>query len=219
MTEHALVLQYRPRDQGNERQRMELGSCRSTMSVSPHIHTAALSLTTLRYDDTTAQDLSFQTTSRTAFTIPISLVHNTSITKQEVALEFSSSIPPAPKDEDPIARKRRLRLLPDEVSEIRFYVPGTAKGAKKRAEKKEKVVVKGEDGQPIKVDSEDESESEDDGDDPAGGSAAQVFHDSIKEKAEVGLVVGEVLCTIPEILCATPRGRFGSFCLSLHFSL
>lgn len=69
--------------------------------------------------------------------------------------------------------------------------------------------MKGEDGQPIKVDSEEESEESDGDDDPTGGSAAQVFHDSIKEKAEVGLVVGEVLCTIPEILCATPRGRFG----------
>ena len=174
-------------------------SLHSLIASPPLYHVASQS---------TAQDLSFQTTSRTAFTIPISLVHNTSITKQEVALEFSSSIPPPPKDEDPIARKRRLRLAPDEVSEIRFYVPGTAKAATKRAEKKEKVVVKGEDGEPINVDSDEESESDGE-EDITGGTAAQVFHDSIKEKAEVGLAVGEVLCTIPEILCATPRGRFG----------
>lgn len=128
-------------------------------------------------------------------------MHNTSITKTEVALEFSSSVPAAPAGEEPMDKKRRLRITPDEVSEIRFYVPGSAKTAKKRAEKVE-------DGEKKENESEEEDEEDDEGE-----TAAQVFHDSIKEKAEVGLAAGDILCTIPDILCLTPRGRFGEFTL------
>lgn len=106
-----------------------------------------------------------------------------------------------------MAKKRRLRATPDEVSEVRFYIPGSATGAKRRSEKAKKE-EEGGDVKPKKEESDAEEEEEDD-DDMGGNSAAQMFHDTVKEKAEVGLVVGEILGTVPDVLCLTPRGRFG----------
>ncbi|KAK4705999.1 FACT complex subunit SSRP1/POB3, partial [Phenoliferia sp. Uapishka_3] len=155
-----------------------------------------------------AQDLAFLVAGKPAFTIPLSTVLNTSITKTEVALEFSSSLAPAPATEDALARKKRLRAQPDEVSEIRLYLPGTAKGMKKKEAKAKVKAEGGEEDAKMKgsdaEDSDEESEEEDD----AGESAAQVFHDAVKEKADIGQITGEALCTIPDVLCLTPRGRF-----------
>ncbi|GAA6039203.1 hypothetical protein JCM8097_000468 [Rhodosporidiobolus ruineniae] len=147
-----------------------------------------------------ADDLAFLVAGKPAFTIPLSQVSNTSITKAEVALEFSSALPPPPAEgqEDAVARKKRLRAQPDEVSEMRLYIPGSARGMKKKGDKAK---AKAE-GAKEESDDEDESEDED------GEAAAQVFHDAVKEKAAIGQVVGETICTVPDILCVTPRGRF-----------
>lgn len=154
-----------------------------------------------------SQDLAFLVAGKPAFSIPLSTVLNTSITKSEVALEFSSTLPAAPDDEDNVAKKKRLRLQPDEVSEIRFYIPGSARGMKKK-EQKAKIKAEGGDEKPKKDEEEsDESDSEDE-DEEGGETAAQVFHDAVKEKADIGQITGEAICTIPEILCLTPRGRF-----------
>jgi len=51
--------------------------------------------------------------------------------------------------------------------------------------------------------SDDESNAEED-----DTSAAQAFHDMIKEKAEIGQVMGEGIVTFSEILVQTPRGRY-----------
>ena len=149
--------------------------------------------------------MAFLVAGKPTFTIPLSQVLNTSITKAEVALEINSALPPPPADaaEDAVARKKRLRQMPDEVSEIRLYIPGSARGMKKKGDKAK---IKAEGGE-VKDDDE-ESEDEDmTGDE--GETAAQVFHDAVKEKADIGQVVGESFCTIPDVLCLTPRGRFG----------
>lgn len=147
-------------------------------------------------------------TGKPSFTIPLSSVINTSITKAEVALEFSSALPPPPDPatEDPVARKRRLKTLPDEVTEMRLYLPGTAKLMKKKVEKAK---IKAEGGKVEEDD--DDSGSEEEGSEDEG--AAQAFHDAVKEKADIGQVAGESLCIIPDVLCLTPRGRFGKFFL------
>ena len=49
------------------------------------------------------------------------------------------------------------------------------------------------------------SEAEDDGNDI---SAAQAFHDAIKEKAELGHVSGDTISSFEEILVLMPRGRY-----------
>lgn len=66
----------------------------------------------------------------------------------------------------------------DELVEMRLYVPGSR--------------VKGSD-----------DEQSDAGDDET--SAAQAFHDLIKEKAEIGQVTGEGIVTFSDILVQTPR--------------
>lgn len=71
--------------------------------------------------------------------------------------------------------------------EIRFFVPGQS------------TRVKGSDV------GSNESDAEDDGDDI---SAAQAFHDAIKEKAELGHVSGDIILSFEEVLVLTPRGRY-----------
>ncbi|KAM0755556.1 SSrecog-domain-containing protein [Meredithblackwellia eburnea MCA 4105] len=164
-----------------------------------------------------SQDLAFLVAGKPAFTIPLSTVLNTSITKSEVALEFASQHPPpGANEEDALSKKKRLKALPDEVCEMRFYLPGSAKGMKKK-ERKAKVKAEGggDDAKMKNGDGDDEDESDEDDDDEDsdedgenGESAAQVFHDAVKEKADIGQITGEALCTIPDVLCLTPRGRF-----------
>ncbi|GAA5929678.1 hypothetical protein JCM3775_006519 [Rhodotorula graminis] len=155
-----------------------------------------------------ADDLAFLVAGKPAFTMPLHLVQNTSITKAEVALEFGSALPAAPAEgsEDAVARKRRLKNQPDEVSEMRLYIPGSARGMKKKGDKA-KAKAEG-----VKAGSGDEDEDESDEDEGAEGedgeAAAIAFNEAVKDKAQIGVIAGETLCTFPEVLCTTPRGRF-----------
>lgn len=72
--------------------------------------------------------------------------------------------------------------------EIRFHVPGTHTKAR------------GSDAGSQKSDAEDDDEEE--------ISAAQVFHDAIKDKAEIGQVTGDIILSFEEVLISTPRGRY-----------
>lgn len=72
--------------------------------------------------------------------------------------------------------------------EIRFYVPGTH------------TKLRGSDAGSQKSDAEDEDGEE--------VSAAQAFHDSIKDKAEIGQVSGDLVLSFEEVLVLTPRGRY-----------
>ncbi|KXN81805.1 FACT complex subunit POB3 [Leucoagaricus sp. SymC.cos] len=76
--------------------------------------------------------------------------------------------------------------LGDEMVEIRFHVPGTQKSKNT-----------GSDAGSTKSDDEEDDVS-----------AAQVFHDTIKEKAELGQVSGDLILSFEEILVLTPRGRY-----------
>lgn len=150
--------------------------------------------------------MAFLVAGKPAFTIPLTHVMNTSITKAEVALEFEPQIPTkGPNDEDPVARKRRLRTLPDQVSEIRLYIPGSARGMKKKSDKAKIKAQNGAAGS----DQEDSDDDDDESETEEGETAAQVFHDTVKEKADLGQITGESFCTVSEVLCLTPRGRFG----------
>lgn len=74
----------------------------------------------------------------------------------------------------------------DEMTEIRFHVPGTHTRAR------------GSDAGSQKSDVEDDEET----------SAAQAFHDAVKEKAEIGQVTGDLVLSFEEVLVLTPRGRY-----------
>lgn len=91
----------------------------------------------------------------------------------------------APSDDS--TGKKPSKGQPDEMVEIRFFVPGQS------------TRVKGSDV------GSNGSEAEDDGDDI---SAAQAFHDAIKEKAELGHVSGDIILSFEEVLVLTPRGRY-----------
>lgn len=112
---------------------------------------------------------------RTAFEVPLRSVANSNIAgRTEVSLEFSAA--PAAAE---ASKSRKGR--PDELTEIRFYVPGTH--------------TKGDDD-------EDEDGNKDDDEEV---SAAQAFHDLIKEKADIGQVIGDVLVSFSEVNIQTPR--------------
>jgi structure-specific recognition protein 1 len=128
-------------------------------------------------------DLAFLVSNKTSFELPLQNVSNSNIAgRTEVSLEFTNP----PSD----AKKRR----PDELTEIRFFVPGTHTKSR---------------------DSDAGSQKEDAGEDaeepePEGAevSAAQAFHDAIKEKAELGQVAGDLIVSFEEVLVLTPRGRY-----------
>ncbi|KAG8780726.1 FACT complex subunit, partial [Ceratobasidium sp. 428] len=121
--------------------------------------------------DIQGTDLAFVVSNRTAFEVPLRSVANSNIAgRTEVSLEFSTA-PTAPTSK---SRKGR----PDELTEIRFYVPGTHT----------------KDDDDADVDNNDEEVS-----------AAQAFHDLIKERADIGQVTGDVLVSFSEVNIQTPR--------------
>ncbi|KAI0357507.1 SSrecog-domain-containing protein [Trametes cingulata] len=127
--------------------------------------------------DFQGQDLAFLVSNKTAFELPLTNVANSNIAgRTEVSLEFATQ------------NKQPSRNAPDEMVEIRFYVPGTqVKGQR------------GSDAGSQKSDVEDEGEEI---------SAAQAFHDMVKEKAELGQVAGDIILSFDEVNVLTPRGRY-----------
>ncbi|TLD38656.1 FACT complex subunit pob3 [Venturia nashicola] len=140
-------------------------------------------------------ELSFNVQSRSAFEIPYSEILTTNLpAKNEVAVEFSL---PAENEETsgkdfsgPYPKGKKFGAASDQLMEMRFYIPGVSTVSKKdRKEEKES----GSD-----ADEEDEEEI----------NSAQVFYDTLLEKAEIGDVAGVTLATFLDVLHLTPRGRF-----------
>ncbi|KAF9013186.1 structure-specific recognition protein-domain-containing protein [Cyathus striatus] len=132
--------------------------------------------------DFQGQDLAFIVSDRTSFELPLRHVANSNIAgRTEVSLEFSN----------PSSSTKASKNMGDEMVEIRFHVPGTH--SKLRA-------GTGSDAGSNKSDAEDNDEEE--------ISAAQVFHDMVKEKAEIGQVMGDLILSFEEVLVLTPRGRY-----------
>ncbi|KAJ7132944.1 SSrecog-domain-containing protein [Mycena filopes] len=76
----------------------------------------------------------------------------------------------------------------DEMTEIRFHVPGMMSK--------------------VKAGSDDGSQKSDNEGDDDDISAAQVFHDSIKDAADIQQVTGDIILSFDELLVTTPRGRY-----------
>jgi len=74
------------------------------------------------------------------------------------------------------------KIAGDEMVEIRFHVPGTTSKSK------------GSDGEDM--------------DDDEEQSAAQAFHETIKDKADIGQIQGDVIVSFEDVLVLTPRGRY-----------
>ncbi|KAK7048592.1 FACT complex subunit POB3 [Favolaschia claudopus] len=125
--------------------------------------------------DFRGQDLAFLVSGKLGFELPLRNVANSNIAgRTEVSLEFT-----------PASKKQ----AGDEMTEIRFHVPGVTSKTKASG-------------------SDDEKSDAEGGDDDDETSAAQVFHDNIKETAEIGQVSGDIILSFEEVLVLTPRGRY-----------
>ncbi|KAI9831597.1 MAG: FACT complex subunit, partial [Thelocarpon superellum] len=139
-------------------------------------------------------ELVFNVLNRPAFEVPYSDISNTNLAgKNEVAVEFA--LPATSKDDTANghlggARKKGEKAGggKDQLVEMRFYIPGTAK---KKTEEDEEEENGGADG---------EQEEQ---------NAASLFYDTLMDKAEIGDVAGDTIATFLDVLHLTPRGRFG----------
>ena len=136
-------------------------------------------------------ELAFNVQNRPAFEIPYTEISNTNLAgKNEVAVEFSL---PAGGNETGTnghlggarSRGRKAGAARDQLVEMRFYIPGTAT-------KKEKDV----DGEEKSVDGSDGEEQH---------NAANLFYDTLMDKAEIGEVAGDTFATFLDVLHLTPR--------------
>jgi structure-specific recognition protein 1 len=139
-------------------------------------------------------ELSFNVQNRPAFEIPYSEVSNTNLAgKNEVAVEFalpSDSAVNGTKGQPEGSTKNRGRKAGagrDELVEMRFYIPGTAvKTTKEEPDGTENA----EDGE--------EKEKEEQ-------NAANLFYETLLDKAEIGEVAGDTFATFLDVLHLTPR--------------
>jgi structure-specific recognition protein 1 len=60
----------------------------------------------------------------------------------------------------------------------------------------------------MRIRGSDAGSNKSDAEDDEDISAAQAFHDAIKEKAELGHVSGDIILSFEEVLVLTPRGRY-----------
>ncbi|KAF2254818.1 FACT complex subunit pob3 [Trematosphaeria pertusa] len=134
-------------------------------------------------------ELSFNVANRPAFEVPYTEISNTNLAgKNEVAVDFS-----LPADGEVNGhlggarfRGKKSAGAKDQLVEMRFYIPGVAS-------KKEKK----EDGEEMT-----------DGEEGEEQNAANLFYETLMEKAEIGEVAGDTFATFLDILHLTPRGRF-----------
>ncbi|KAI9757255.1 MAG: FACT complex subunit [Lichina confinis] len=135
-------------------------------------------------------ELVFSVHNRPAFDIPFTEISNTNLAgKNEVSVELSLPT----KEEDAAAngilggarpRGKKAGAGQDQLVEMRFYIPGLAK-------------------------KEDGDGSVDGDDDQEEHNAANLFYNTLVDKAEIGDVAGDTFATFQDVLHLTPRGRFG----------
>ena len=134
----------------------------------------------------------FNVRNQPAFEIPYDEISNTNLAgKNEVAVEFS-----LPQDGDDSgtnghlggarAKGKKGGASLDQLTEMRFYIPGTER---KKAKK------------------DDDASGDEEGEEEDVG-AANFFYEQLMDKANIGEVAGETYATFLDILHLTPRGRF-----------
>ncbi|KAI9849657.1 MAG: FACT complex subunit [Sclerophora amabilis] len=138
-------------------------------------------------------ELAFNVQNRPAFEIPYSEISNTNLAgKNEVAVEFSM---PGNGQETGTngqlggarGRGKKAGGGIDQLTELRFYIPGIVKANADEA------------GDDKSVDGEEEQPEQ---------NAANVFYNTLMDKAEIGDVAGDTFATFLDVLHLTPRGRF-----------
>ena len=138
-------------------------------------------------------ELAFNVQNRPAFEIPYSEISNTNLAgKNEVAVEFNLGAEPATngvnghKGSTTKNRGRKAAAGRDELVEMRFYIPGT-------------VVKKEKDGDENDSGEDEEAEEQ---------NAANLFYDTLIDKAEIGEVAGDTFATFLDVLHLTPRYEY-----------
>jgi structure-specific recognition protein 1 len=139
-------------------------------------------------------EMAFNVQNKPAFEIPYSEISNTNLAgRNEIAVEFNLSNDSAQNGTNGHQpgttrnRGRKAAAARDEIVEMRFYIPGTM--SKKEAN--------GE-----------EAGSGDEAEDEEQEVAANVFYETLMQRAEIGDVAGDTVATFPDVLFLTPRGRF-----------
>lgn len=149
-------------------------------------------------------ELAFNVSNQPSFEVPYTEISNTNLAgKNEVVVELSL---PANGDDTGTngvlggarARGKKAGGARDQLVEMRFYIPGTVT-------KKEKKDIDGEENGEIKEEGSGEEGEEDDAEEQ---NAAQLFYETLNEKAELGEVSGDTVATFLDVLHLTPRGRF-----------
>ncbi|KAK5171788.1 FACT complex subunit [Saxophila tyrrhenica] len=139
-------------------------------------------------------ELTFNVRNQPAFEIPFTEISNTNLVgKNEVSVEFSLA---AGADDTGTnghlggarGKGKKMGGAVDQMTEIRFYIPGT-ETRKGKAEDDEEGAASGE-----------ETEKQQ--------NAANLFWEQLTDKAEIGEVAGDTFATFLDILHLTPRGRF-----------
>ena len=148
-------------------------------------------------------ELSFNVQNRPAFEIPYTEISNTNLAgKNEVSVEFSLPAGGAETGTNghlggARSKGRKAGAARDQLVEMRFYIPGTTITG--TGNKKQKKGENGEGGEEKSGDEEDED----------GGveeqNAANLFYDTLMDKAEIGEVAGDTFATFLDILHLTPR--------------
>lgn len=134
------------------------------------------------------QELSFTVQNRPAFEIPYTEIMNTNLAgKNEIAVEMS--LPGDGKETGTNgslggARGKGMKAgaQKDQLTEVRFYIPGVT--TKKEA-------MDDEDGG---SDADEEEQN-----------AANLFYETLMEKADIGEVAGDTFATFLDVLHLTPR--------------
>jgi structure-specific recognition protein 1 len=122
---------------------------------------------------------------RPAFEVPYSEISNTNLAgRNEIAVEFDVNEDGKANGEKGSRKVKKAAAGRDQLTEIRFYIPGTT--TRKEAE-----------GEEAGSDADEEEKN-----------AVTLFYDTLMEKADIGETAGDTIATFLEVLHLTPRGRF-----------
>lgn len=131
-------------------------------------------------------ELVFNVNNKPSFEIPYAGISNTNMTgKNEVSVEMD------------LMSKGEVEKAGDELVEVKFFIPGYMEQSEEDELKK-------------KEDADKEGDSNADSSDKIKPLRTQAlyFYEELKEKADLGLVAGEMIVSFGEILFLTPRGRY-----------
>ncbi|AQZ15642.1 POB3 (YML069W) [Zygosaccharomyces parabailii] len=150
--------------------------------------------------DLARNEMVFALNGKPAFEIPYARINNTNLTsKNEVAIEFNI------QDEN-------YQPAGDELVEMRFYVPGTVINESEDGIRADQDNVKEEGENGLKQEDADavKQEGEEKEIDMVREekTAAEAFHEELKEKADIGEVSGDSIVSFQDVFFATPRGRY-----------